>query len=233
MNASASNERPSSIYLLCYHQRRLSEAVAAVTSAGHAGDWLAEVPDADALERIVLRGLDSENLNRGLATTTARRVKVCLYQDGKVTVECPEAPSGQPLLFPIAFTSVKEPLWSVVVDYQPTNPRMSTGFKTSDRVDYDRARASGATATQEVLLYSTTGEVMDASITTPYFFRGGQWMTPHASSGGQLGATRQWALDRMLCMEQVVLVESLCDGETIWLSNALRGFFPARLGLHG
>lgn len=95
---------------------------------------------------------------------------------------------------------------------------------------------------------------MEGSITTPYFRRrrrrrrrrsgvshglkdkehtddddnnNDKWVTPPLSSGGNAGVTRRYALEHGFCIEQVVRVEDLVDGEECWLSNGVRGFIPA------
>lgn len=70
---------------------------------------------------------------------------------------------------------------------------------------------------------------MDGSITTPYFFRDGKWLTPHTECGGQQGTTRRWAIDQGLCTAAFIPFESLRRDEIIWLSNGVKGFFTARV----
>lgn len=65
---------------------------------------------------------------------------------------------------------------------------------------------------------------MEGSITTPYFWRGERWVTPSADSGGNLGTTRRWALERGLCAEGKIGRESVVVGETVWLSNGASGW---------
>lgn len=67
-------------------------------------------------------------------------------------------------------------------------------------------------------------EVMEGSITTPYFRRGGRWVTPPAAAGGHVGTTRRYALEAGLCVEETVERESIRLGESIWLSNGARGW---------
>lgn len=75
---------------------------------------------------------------------------------------------------------------------------------------------------------------MEGTLTTPYFFRCGSWVTPKATSGGNIGTTRRWALENGLCVEAIVKAEDLIDGELVWLSNGVRGFGlgPLDLGLN-
>ncbi len=67
-------------------------------------------------------------------------------------------------------------------------------------------------------------EVMEGSITTPYFWRRGRWVTPPESAGGNIGTTRRYALEAELCVEETVRKDSVADGEAIWLSNGARGW---------
>lgn len=81
------------------------------------------------------------------------------------------------------------------------------------------------TERREVLLISTKdGEIMEGTLTSPYLWRDGSWVTPSASSGGQIGTTRRWALEKGFCKEGVVKVDSLVEGEECWISNGVRGF---------
>lgn len=76
----------------------------------------------------------------------------------------------------------------------------------------------------EVLIINYDDEIMEGSITTPYFWRGRRWVTPPASAGGNVGITRRYALDAGLCVEETIMKNSIVDGEAIWLSNGARGW---------
>ena len=91
---------------------------------------------------------------------------------------------------------------------------------------YDAARAQSlATAADvEVLVVNERGEVMEGSLTTPYFWREGRWLTPREGCGGNRGTTRRWALERGFAVEGVVRAEDVRVGEVVWLSNGVRGF---------
>ena len=69
--------------------------------------------------------------------------------------------------------------------------------------------------------------VMEGSITTPFFFRGGVWLTP--DDGGHAGVTRRWALQNELCELGHVEVDSVKVGEVIVLSNGVIGFGLGRV----
>lgn len=65
---------------------------------------------------------------------------------------------------------------------------------------------------------------MEGSITTPYFWRRGRWVTPPASAGGNIGTTRRFALEAGICVEETVMRQNVAEGEAIWLSNGARGW---------
>ena len=136
-------------------------------------------------------------------------------------------------LFPTSFeVKPKAPTdWTIVLDSQATEPSEGTMYKTNDRSVYGRARDAAQIVTyqlpKEVLLWTSDKTVLDGSICTPYFFREGQWVTPESAAGGLQGTTRRWALEQKLCVEGSITLDSLQDGETVWLSNAVRGYFWA------
>ncbi|KAL9108509.1 MAG: hypothetical protein Q9227_006724 [Pyrenula ochraceoflavens] len=126
----------------------------------------------------------------------------------------------------------------VYVDSAPIEPSVFTRHKTTYRQPYDEARSRveilNAGPTQaEVLIWNSHGEVMEASLCTPYFLRVGGWITPRAESGGNIGVSRTMAISKGICKEGIVMKRDLMDGEIIWLSNAVRGFFRGRVSLTG
>jgi 4-amino-4-deoxychorismate lyase len=130
-------------------------------------------------------------------------------------------------------TSIK-PSFNIIVDPLPTEVTPHTMLKTTYRPHYDasRARAFHSAITnsglenKEVLLHNPAGEMMEGSVTTPYFYRNGRWVTPPVGSehGGQRGTTRRWALATGMAVEEIVPRESVKAGERLWLSNGVRGF---------
>lgn len=77
---------------------------------------------------------------------------------------------------------------------------------------------------QEMLLVNNSRQIMEGTITTPYLLRNGEWLTPSEDCGGHLGVTRRWALMKSLAKEHVILAEDVDIGETVILSNGVRGF---------
>ena len=91
---------------------------------------------------------------------------------------------------------------------------------------YDSARKSltGASQAEEVLLQNNDGEVMEGSISTPYFWRDGRWITPAGKCGGNIGTTRRWALEKGIAVEGIIKMSQVKLGEVLVLSNGVHGF---------
>ena len=127
----------------------------------------------------------------------------------------------------------------VQVSSHSTSATTFTRHKTSHRIPYNDARsslckpldASTPPYEREVLLYNPLGEVTEASLSTPYFYRSGRWITPLLICGGCISVSRRLILELELVGEDVVRVEELEEGEIIWLSNAVRGWWLGRLNL--
>ncbi|KAG9239635.1 aminodeoxychorismate lyase [Amylocarpus encephaloides] len=125
----------------------------------------------------------------------------------------------------------------VIPDTKPTPRSSYTSYKTTSRGIYDDARLrvgiKGRTERREVLLYSDKdgGAIMEGSLTSPYFWREGKWTTPPVASGGQIGTTRRWAIERGFAVEGVVKAGELVDGEECWISNGVMGFQWGRVKL--
>ncbi|KAM9877065.1 hypothetical protein VDGE_00280 [Verticillium dahliae] len=243
-NAGWNHRIESPYYILDYHRDRMLRA---------ATHWA--WPDAIQ----ILEGeAGLERLASFLDTSLAdhrytARVKILLAQDGRLACEKgPAAPVPLSNLFPswlpvpdaevAAGDPSKTPVYKIVPDTALTSKSEYTHFKTTERAVYDDARSRAGiqlTDTTEVLVVNKTdGSIMEGSLTTPYFFRNGRWVTPpvpqkfswESGSGGQDGTTRRWALERGIAIEEAVLADSLVDGEECWISNGVRGFIFGRAG---
>ncbi len=207
-------QRASPLYMLDYHRDRLLKA------ANHWGwDLGAAAIRGDAglsrLADFVLNTLSGKG-------DGPHRVKVTLAKDGRLGCEVSVVPTTDVAnLFPVQLPPPgsigadagspvprKEPLYAVIVDIGSTARSEHTHFKTTRRAMYDSARQRAGIQLpdrKEVLVvHEEDGLVMEGSTTTPYFCRGGRWVTPpvsltyspEAGSGGQDGTTRRWALER-------------------------------------
>lgn len=237
VNAAASKGALSAIYLREYHFDRLREAVAATAQDGNTEYLDSVLSSPESLENAIASALMNKT-EPGFRSQSEPhgpfRIRFALYHDGSTQVQCQQMPHTTANLFPTSLGLDAKPTWTVCLDIQPTERSAHTSFKTSTRQAYDRARQAAEctpAASKEVLLYNNDRQIMDASITTPYFHRDCRWVTPPASAGGQQGTTRRWALANGICLEQDVPLDTLREGEIVWLSNAARGFFSARLCL--
>lgn len=114
----------------------------------------------------------------------------------------------------------------------PSSPY--TTHKTTVRELYITVRSllppsASSSSMDEILLVNQDGDIMEGSITTPYFWRGERWVTPTARSGGNLGTTRRWALESGLCVEGKIGRANVEVGEGVWLSNGARGWGWGRI----
>ncbi|KAI0095499.1 aminotransferase [Daldinia grandis] len=127
---------------------------------------------------------------------------------------------------------IKNHVYDIFLDGHKTSKSEFTHYKTTFRDMYNDARRRAQINLgdrKEVLLVNNDGHIMEGSISTPYFWRDGKWVTPpiptqyraSEGSGGNSGTTRRWALERALVVEQAVSAESLVDGEECWISNIL------------
>lgn len=213
------NQRPSPFYILDYHRDRMLQA------ATHwrweaAGKLISGEEGLRRLEEYLDAAAHSFN-------NAPHRVKVTLGRDGQLAHEAaPIANVPSQNLFPAALPSplgadvqvnpidrgekaaIRGPEWQVLVDTKSTEGSEYTHFKTTERHVYDDARKRvelRPTDMREVLLVNAgNGQVMEASLTTPYFWRNGKWVTPPIprkfgkgeGSGGNHGTSRRWALER-------------------------------------
>lgn len=240
-------ENVSPVYMLDYHYERL------LKGAKHLGWDLA----VDALETKWRPQALALKLQDFIADSHQKplRLRILLNSDGELSFEKFDAPAMAlenllPTRLPPPFATDtspgdprRDPEYTVVVDSEGTAHSEHTYFKTTHRPMYDAARRRAQLAPadlKEVLMLSEDRDfVTEGSITTPYFWRCGRWVTPpvlqqysqHDVRGGQYGTSRRWALERGLAEEEAVPVSSLSDGEECWLSNGAKGFLFARIRL--
>lgn len=130
-----------------------------------------------------------------------------------------------------------EPIWTVRIDTQPTPSSVFTATKTTRREHYDAARSRAnllpllqATATEDVLLYNTEGQVTESSASNIALYRDGKWLTPPLSTGCLRGVIRRWLLEHDLVVEAEtgdLMKDTIKAGDWVLLSNGVSG---CRLG---
>lgn len=212
------NQNPSPFYMLDFHRDRMLKA------AVHWG-W-------DAAAK-VLEGEDGlKTLETFLRTNVSEladspyRAKVLVDRDGTFgVVKGPTGPVHLNSLFPSCLPApaghvAKDSLggdrvpersfeFEVLLDGQTTTKSEFTHFKTTHRPMYEEARhrvniLNPADKREVLLVNRDDGSVMEGSITTPYFWRNGRWVTPPVpsefdiakGSGGNSGTTRRWAIEK-------------------------------------
>ncbi|KAI1380909.1 aminotransferase [Hypoxylon crocopeplum] len=245
------NQKPSPFYMLDFHRDRMLRA------ATH-WDWtaaIATISGGKGLDKlhIFLQSITSE------VGSGPRRLMITLAKDGSLAHQIsalPEAPLNNlyPKYLPVptlkssmqagdSKAPAKDPAYEILIDSQATARSEFTHYKTTSRDMYNDARKRAQLSPgdkKELLLINEDGHIMEGTISTPYFWKDGKWVTPPVprqfdiseGSGGNDGTTRRWALERTLATEQVVLADSLVDGEECWISNGLRGFILGRVRLH-
>ncbi|KAI4244907.1 MAG: hypothetical protein L6R40_002813 [Gallowayella cf. fulva] len=231
-------------YMLRYHRDRM---LAAVEELGWTGAWnfLQGQQGVTRLKEVLQDHLEDRSTSTHPSQPLKLRVTINLQ--GLVSAKSTPLPF-LPLstlsfsLFPPVLSQLPpsidhataERSWRIFISPNPVTPSLYTRHKTTERSIYDEARSSipnlprrkehPNSIMKEILIVNHNGEVMEGSITTPYFWRLGQWVTPLSSAGGNMGTTRRYALEAGLCVEETVTEESITDGEAIWLSNGARGW---------
>lgn len=216
-------------YMLDYHRDRL---LAAADAFGWrvTYQYLEGIPGLNFLQT-TLREQTAKLMDHPL------KIRVLLDGAGQLNVGLSIMPQvAIDNLFPTSLSEMSrtsKPVWRVFLCQTLTTPSLFTKHKTSSRDAYNAARehipawaksAANQELEPEILLVNCHRQIMEGSITTPYFFRAGKWLTPPAESGGNLGTTRRYALENRLCVEAEVSCEEVQIGEQIWLSNGVRGW---------
>ncbi|KAM0557241.1 hypothetical protein ACHAPJ_005505 [Fusarium lateritium] len=240
-------DNQSPLYMLDFHRDRL------VRAATH-WKWqpaIDRLSGANGLQSLTQFISDAV----GPSQQTPLRLRIVVSRQGEIKVEkfnTPEVPLQNllPTRLPSPSSAAQddEPQkvanFTLLVDQASTARSEYTHFKTTKRAMYDAARQRagiGLADPAEVLIINQDdGSVMEGTITTPYFWRDGRWVTPPVAAqfswdegnGGQDGTSRRWALQRGIASEQAVNANFLVHGEECWISNGVRGFISATINLH-
>lgn len=204
----------SPFYMLDYHHTRLLKGARYF-------EWqsaVEELENPSSLDNLVLQLQDLVGDSEG--SEKPLRLRVLVNRDGQIRCEKYDAPPMAihnllPMHLPAPGAAEMgprspshSPEYTVVLDTVGTAASEHTYFKTTYRPMYDAARKRsglGPTDLREVLLLNESQDaVREGSITTPYFWRGGRWVTPPVAreyvgqdtQGGQDGTSRRWALER-------------------------------------
>ncbi|KZZ99685.1 Aminotransferase, class IV [Moelleriella libera RCEF 2490] len=118
----------------------------------------------------------------------------------------------------------------VYIDTMPTPFSLHLRHCTSNKTILNASRArvglkDVGSREADVLLYDHAGMVCGTPSATVYFFREGQYYTPDISTGCLAGASFAWAMERSLARQAFIPLDQICEGEKVWLSNAVNGFY--------
>lgn len=207
--AGWNNNNMSPFYMLDFHRDRVLNA------AIHWGfePVIDLLTGPDGLEYMAQKALQFLGDER-----KPQRLRIVLSPEGEISFVKSDAPLVPPenLLpaklttpgsIPELYEAKRDNPFELVVDGDHTQKSEYTHFKTTKRAMYDSARERASIQLgqrKEVLIVDDQGVIMEGSITTPYFWRNGKWVTPPVSlqysaedgCGGQCGTTRRWALER-------------------------------------
>ncbi|MEQ9104018.1 MAG: aminodeoxychorismate synthase component I [Rhodothermales bacterium] len=221
---SSSTELPLRIPLLEAHLDRL------MASANYFGWRL----NREAVQSVILTSVqaffrDHPDVSPGTPAdaeelTRPCRVRVTVGGAGDVQVSC-TIPPAPPVRLQIGFSTVRVDRSDVFLYH-----------KTTNRPDYDRARAEAeARGLYDVLLLNDAGRVTEGSITNVFVRHGTTWSSPPVEEG-LLGGVMRAAfmaernrLDGQPVAERPLTPEDVRSADEIVLTNAFLGSAPAEL----
>lgn len=204
-------EHVSPFYCLDFHRDRLLRA------ATHWG-WRAAV-DSLTGEQGLTKLADSANEFLGTSQLTPVRLRIIVHAHGTVEFQkFDTAHAAIENLFPSRLPAPEEEsgsteagrdvVFTLALDSQAISRSEFTHYKTSKREIYNAARKRAGIAQGErkevLLINGDDNTIMEGSITSPYFWRNGKWVTPPVSaqvspsegSGGHDGTSRRYALEQ-------------------------------------
>ncbi len=141
---------------------------------------------------------------------TSQRVRLLLYQDGRMQTTCAK-------LEPTPLSPLK-----ICLARQPVDSRLTLLYhKTTQRRIYETCLAEAEDA-DEVVLWNERGEVTECCTANLVIFMSGKLVTPPVSSGLLPGTYRDFLLKRGILTEQVLTADDLSNASRIYLINAVR-----------
>ncbi|KAG9314138.1 aminotransferase [Chiua virens] len=227
---NAPDGSPSSYLLLNYQLDRF-------ISSAHLNRWA--VPDAldySALKKICDGAVYKVNDGKSPC-----KVRVILTPSGDITAS---ASPAEPLHYdPIARSQFNpdadaytqsDPILLISVDTRPTLGTIP--MKTTHRKPYDDARVRagipplGTPRTpyhpDDVILFNTSGVIMETSICNVAFYREGRWFTPSLSVGCIPGVFRRWLLENGRIYEteeHSISLDTIKHNEWVLVFNGVMG----------
>ncbi|SCU86584.1 LANO_0C08504g1_1 [Lachancea nothofagi CBS 11611] len=218
--------------------------------------WEFDIPIELLLEKLILAipcpvesATDLRSRMQSLYYLDKRyKMRILVSHIGKMRIEAHELPPN-PVFFPTTsqyfvntvlggFLSQPSEIWDVFIDTQPMTASPFTTFKTTRRDHYNAARVrmtelrgtvNDPAAKSEILVYNSSFELMEGSITNVAVLRQGTaqsssfYQTPYLSTGCLCGVTRYYLLKKNLINEGNTDVRDLNIGDEILLFNGVMG----------
>ncbi|MCJ1251606.1 hypothetical protein MMC30_008841 [Trapelia coarctata] len=222
----------SSFYMLPFHRERMIDAARDLNWPARNRVLIVGTFGAQYLRELLVSHITKTYPNNDPVHLFcgSLRLRITMNHAGDINItSSPCAPLALGAAFPQSlFTAIPTltRAWRVQLSPTPVAETAHTRHKTTLRTPYVAARAhlSQEQLDVEVLIFNEHDQLMEGTLTTPYFLRDGRWMTPDKACGGNRGTTRRWALNKGLCYEGIIKRESIKVGEFVWLSNGVRGF---------
>ncbi|MCI5145240.1 MAG: aminodeoxychorismate synthase component I [Candidatus Electrothrix sp. AR3] len=168
------------------------------------------------LEKIQARLLEEMQKKSITDKKTRWRVRLLLYQDGRVEVTSSALPEDTLPLLPKVIFSKQQ------VD--PTDPYLF--HKTTRREMYNRERSQAVEqGYYEVLFTNTAGEVTEGTIFNLFLLQEKTkiFLTPPVTCGLLAGTYRRLLLEQGGAVEQVLTYEEVLAAQKVYLVNSVRG----------
>ena len=168
-------------------------------------------------------------------------LRILLSSSGDLRVEAhPTRPLSRDPLFGARINPattpperLPQPILAVHIDTQSTSVSLFTAHKTTQRSQYNAARARfgivDRRSPHDVLLYNDRREVTECSVRNIAFWRGEGWVTPPARCGGLPGVVRRYLLEYGYVKEGTIKLSDVRIGEIVLLSNGWDGTILGRI----
>ncbi|KAH8099824.1 aminotransferase class IV-domain-containing protein [Cristinia sonorae] len=229
-NTRVNDGVPTPVMLLPYHRDRL-------VHAAQQHGWSLGTLSAQSLSAACEQAVKDSGAD--LTRNPAFKIRALLAQDGTLTVTADVLPTSSPrdLLVPSGDPS---DIRTLHIDPEPTPSSLFTATKTTHRPHYNASRAriglspipSPRDSHIDVLLHTPDGRITETSIRNVAFQRGGQWITPHTSSGCLPGVMRRYLIEQGTWVEAgdgELLVDGIGDGELVMTANGVEGCCTSRV----
>ncbi|KAF8445680.1 aminotransferase [Boletus edulis BED1] len=237
---NAPDGSPSPYLLLAFQLDRL-------LSSAHLSRWKV----SDSLDYTALRDICDNAVRKvnGTDGKTPLKVRVIFPPSGNITASASPVeplrydPTAASQFSPDVHTHTDfDPILSICMDTRSTSDTVP--MKTTNRQPYDNARARvgippvGAPRPHnitpnhpdDVILFNTSGAIMESSVCNVAFHRHGRWLTPPLTVGCIPGVFRRWLLENGRIYEadeHLIALDTIRVNEWVLLFNGVMG---CRLG---